>query len=81
LVVSLVVSWLLADDKAGFAEFLQPTAAKLSAIHKVAAEKTARTADDDLDVVDIGGLSFATRLRVLDTSDESHTNSASTDIT
>jgi hypothetical protein len=61
----LLVSLLLADDEAGFPETLQPMPAKPSARESPAAQKASRTVDDDLDVIDIGGMSFATRLRVL----------------
>jgi hypothetical protein len=65
LLVSVLVSrLLLADDEAGLPEVLQPAPAKQSARESPAAQKTVRTLED-LEIVDIGGTSFATRLRVL----------------
>jgi hypothetical protein len=70
----LLVSWLvsgfvsrllLADDEAGLPEVLQPVPAKQSARESPAARKIVRTLDEALEVVDIGGTSLATRLRVL----------------
>jgi len=60
----LLVSLLLADDEAGFPETLQPMPAKPSARESPAAHRTVR-ALEDLEIVDIGGTSFATRQRVL----------------
>jgi hypothetical protein len=64
-IVSLLASGLLlADDEAGLPEFLQPVPAKQSASDKDAAQKTPRTLEK-LEIVDMGGTSFATRLKVL----------------
>jgi hypothetical protein len=63
LLVSVLVSrLLLADDEAGLPEVLQPVPAKQSARESPAAQ-TVRTLEDP-EIVDIGGTSFATRLRV-----------------
>jgi len=60
----LVSGLLLADNDAGLPEFLQPAPARQSASESPIAKRTQRT-PEDLEIVDIGGISFATRLRVL----------------
>jgi hypothetical protein len=52
---------------------MQPTTAKQSARENPAAQRTVRTLED-LEIVDIGGISFATLT-------SSHTNAEFTDIT
>ena len=84
LLVSLLVWLLLADDEAGLPESLHPIPAKPSASESPIAHKTVRTVgegDELLGMINISGTSFATRQQGLDSSDESPTNSASTDIT
>jgi hypothetical protein len=80
LVPVLASALLFAVDEAGPPESLQPVPAKDSARENPAAKRTLHTLED-LEIVDIGGISFATRQRVLISLTRSHTNAALTDIT